>query len=64
MADPDPTFHANADPAPNLLARERKKISSKSLKKFQTLTKLVMCNFLSNNAGGGVTDEGQGKRYI
>ena len=48
-ADPDPTFHA--DPDPNF--------SSKSSTIFcQNLTKLVMCNFLRNNAGGMARGEG------
>ena len=42
--DPDPTFHADADPD-----RERKQIC---------LLNLVMCIFLSNNAGEVVRGEG------
>ena len=34
MADSDPTFHADADPDPNVLAREKKKNYSKSKTSF------------------------------
>ena len=56
----DPTFQADADPDPTFfLARERKKCSSKSsFFLLHNLTKLVMCNFCSNNAGGGARVEG------
>ena len=64
-ADPDPTFHADADPAPNpdpkyFLARENKKnLSSKSSTFFlHNLTKLVTCNFLCNNTERGARGEG------
>ena len=57
MADPDPTFQADADPDPNIFQLGRgKKMSAKSNLYF-FLLKLVMCNFLSTNAGGGVRDE-------
>ena len=43
-----------------ILVRERKKIFPQNLHNyfFKNLTKLVMCNFLSSNAEGGVRDKG------
>ena len=57
--DPDPTFHDDADPDTKFfVARERTNFSFKSPTIFfQNLIKLVMCHFLSNNAGGGVRDK-------
>ena len=65
-ADPDPTFQANADPDPapdpdpKLLELGRVKCFSSKKKFFllHILTKLVMSNFLSNNAGGRPRGEG------
>ena len=61
-ADPDPTYPADADPEPDpkfCLARE-KKFYFPNLQLFflHNLTKLVMCNFLSNFAGRGAKGEG------
>ena len=54
--DPDPTFHADADPDPTLFSLKEQTNSSKSS---PILSKIVPnCNFLSNNAGGGVRGEG------
>ena len=51
--DPDPTFHADADPVPGIrffLSRERKKLFFQILIYFfLNLTKLVMSNFLRNS---------------
>ena len=45
------------------LARVRQKIFLKIFNyRFQNLIKLVMCNFLSKNAGAGVRDKGGGVR--
>ena len=57
--DPDPTFHANADTDPIFLSYERKKKKFFKIFNycFQNSTKLVMCNFLSKNAGGGVRSD-------
>ena len=49
-ADPDPTFHADADP--NFFSRREKNFLKIRNYFFKNLTKLVMCNFLSNNSGG------------
>ena len=52
----DPTFHADADP--NFFARLRTKCFIKIFNYcFQNIKQLVMCNFLSKNAGGGVRCE-------
>ena len=58
--DPDLNFNADADQDQNFLVRERKKIFPQNLHNyfFKNLTKLVMCNFLSSNAEGGVRDKG------
>ena len=58
--DPDPTFHADADPYPDLkkLTKGEKKFFKIFNYCFEILTKLVMCNFLSKNSGGGVRDKG------
>ena len=59
-ADPDPSFHADADPDPNpknfKLGREKFFLHIFNYI-LQNLSKLVMCNFLSNNAGGVVRVE-------
>ena len=61
-ADPDPTFQANAepDPYPTFLKLEEKKKCLPNLHFFllHILTKIVMCSFLSNNAGGVARGEG------
>ena len=59
-ADPDPTFHADADPDPKkfLLGGEKKNVFQIFKFVLHNLTKLVMCNFLSNNAGGGARGAG------
>ena len=55
-ADSDPTFQADPDPAQDPIAFTRgRKIFFNYC--FQSLPKLVMCNFLSKNAGGRVGDE-------
>ena len=54
-ADPDPTFHADVDPDHSSWSGSEFiffLIFSKNLKK------IVMYNFLSNNAGGGVNGAG------
>ena len=58
-ADPDPTFQADADPEPdpdpNPFTRVRNFVLQIYNYCFQSLPKLVMCNFLScKNAGGRV----------
>ena len=63
-ADPDPTFQADADGSgagSNIfLARERTCFFLPILHFFllHNLTKLVMFNFLINDAGGGARGEG------
>ena len=57
-ADPDPTFQADADPDPNPFTRVRNFFLQIFNYCFQSLPKLVMCNFLSKNAGGRVRGEG------
>ena len=57
-ADPDPTFQADTDPDPNPFTRVRKVFLQIFKLLFQSLPKLVMCNFLSKNAGGRVRGEG------
>ena len=54
-ADPDPTFQADVDQDPKLfeLRREKKNFFQTFFFSLHNLTKLVLCNFLSNNAGGG-----------
>ena len=59
-ADPDLTFHAEANQAPDpiwqiCLAREKTLFS-------QNLTKHYICNFLSNNTVRGVRGEERGIR--
>ena len=64
--NPDPTFQAdkNPDPAPdpdlnpNPFTRVRNCFLKILSYCFQSLPKLVMCNFLSKNAGGRVRGEG------
>ena len=57
-ADPDPTFHADADQ--KLFNWEGQFFSSFKIMNysFQNLTKPFMCNLFSNNAGGRVRGEG------
>ena len=43
--DQDPTFQADADPDPNPFTRGRNFFSSNLKHCFQSLPKLVMCNF-------------------
>ena len=54
-ADPDPTFQADADLDPNPFSRVRNFFFNYC---FQSLPKLVICNFFSKNAGGRVRGEG------
>ena len=60
-ADPDPTFQADADldlaPDPNTFTRGRNFFLQIFNSCFQSLPKLVMCNFLSKNEGGRVSGE-------
>ena len=58
--DPDPTFQADADPDPdpNHFTRVGNFFLQIFNYCFQSLPKLVMCNFLSKNAGGRVRGEG------
>ena len=60
--EPDPTFQADADPDPhpdpNPFTRVRNFFLQIFNYCFQSLLKLVMCNFLSKNAGGRVRGEG------
>ena len=50
MADPS---RFNADPDPKVFLARRENFLFKIFNLFfQNLTKLVMCNFLNNNAGG------------
>ena len=54
-ADPDPTFHADAYPDPKHFLLGIEKIFFQIFNYFlQNLSKFVMYNSLSNNAGGGV----------
>ena len=48
--DPDPTFQA--DPDPNPFTRVKNFFLQFFNYCFQSLPKLVMCNFFSKNAGG------------
>ena len=65
-ADPDPTFQADADPDlnpapdpdPYSFTRVRNLFLQIFNYCFQSLPKLVLCNFLSKNAGGRVKGEG------
>ena len=63
-ADPDPTFQAHTDPnpapapVPNPFTRVRNFFLKIFNYCFQSLPKLIMCNFLSKNAGGRVRGEG------
>ena len=59
-AEPDPTFKADADPDPdpNPFTRVRNIFLHNINYCFQSLPKLVMCNFFSKNAGGRVRGEG------
>ena len=54
-ADPDPTFQADADLDSNPFSRVRNFFFNYC---FQSLPKLVICNFFSKNAGGSVRGEG------
>ena len=48
--DPDPTFHADADPDSIFFGRDTKNVRSKPSTFFSKIVqKLVMGNFLSNN---------------
>ena len=59
-ANPDPTFQADADPDPKnfQLGREKNCLLNLHFFLLHNLTQLVMCNFLTNNAGGGSKGEG------
>ena len=61
-ADPDPTFQADADPDPPPNPFTRVRIFLLQIFNyrycFQSFPKLVMCNFLSKNAGERVRGEG------
>ena len=52
-AYPDPTFQGDADPDPKFVYLGREKFSNLHLFLLHNLKKRVMCNFLSNNEGGG-----------
>ena len=47
-----------ADPEPNFFSYGEKKILKIFIFFPKVLKKRVMCNFLSDNAGGGATDKG------
>ena len=55
--DPDTTFQADADPDQNPKGKKFFLLQIFNYC-FQSLPKLVMCNFLSKNAGGRVRGEG------
>ena len=61
-ADLDPTFQADADPNTKFvwLGREKNVLPNLHFFLLHNLTKLVRCNLLSNNAGGGARGEGCG----
>ena len=51
-------FQADADPDPKFCYLGRDFFSNLHFFLLHNLTKLVMCNFLSNNARGGARGEG------
>ena len=61
MADPE-SFDADPDPAldpdTKFCSLGRQKISNLHFFPLHNLTKLILCKFRSNNAGGGVRGEG------
>ena len=59
-SDPDPTFQADADPDPNPFTRLKKIFLQIFNYCFQSLPKIVMCNFSARmrEEGGGVRDKG------
>ena len=64
-ADPDPTFQVDVDPTQDLDPNPFTRVRNFSLLIFnyrycfKSLPKLVMCNFLSKNAGERVRDKGR-----
>ena len=60
--DPDPTFQADADPDPNPFPRVINFFLQIFISCFQSLPKLVMCNYSARMREEGVNDEGQGMR--
>ena len=57
MADPE-RFDADPDPKIVLLGRKNNFLLNPHFFLLHNLAKLVMCDFLSNNAGGGARGEG------
>ena len=59
-ADPDPLFKLMRIRIQIFVRKGNNKCSNLHFFHLHNLTKLVMCNFLSNNSGGGARGEGLG----